>query len=231
VRVVTYAIHHYPTRLIDVHRLDDGRRVTVRPILPQDALPPQEFVRALSPRSRYLRFHGPVNELTPAMLQHLTEVDYVGHLALVAETFDAGAAVLVGEARFVRAGDSGDAEFALAVSDGWQGLGIGRLLLTKLLGAAQAAGVRRLAGHVLPENGPMIGLARRLGFDVRPYPADPGLVEVGIDPQTGDRGSDAPQPALRRSWLGRMARRLPLPATGLPRQRRAGRDAARAVAS
>jgi len=34
---MTYQIHHYPAELIDVVHLDGGKRVVVRPVLPQDA--------------------------------------------------------------------------------------------------------------------------------------------------------------------------------------------------
>ena len=166
-RVMTCELPPYPTQFIDVWRLRDGRRVTVRPILPQDAQPSQQFVRALSQRSRHRRFHAAVNELTPAMLERLTRVDHVRHLALVAERVEQHGTVLVGEARFVCADDPRRAEFAIAVADDWQGLGMGRRLLEALLHAAAARGVRHLAGDVMRDNRPMLALAVRPGLQLR----------------------------------------------------------------
>ena len=160
----------------------DGRRVMLRPIGPQDGEQSQAFVRGLSQSSRYRRFLGALNELTPSMLERFTHVDYRNQLALVAETFaDDGKPVLIGEARYVADRDRRSAEFALAVADAWQGQGLGALLLESLLRSARAGGVRHLYGDVLNDNGPMLNLARRAGFAIGAHPEDPGLVRVTID--------------------------------------------------
>ena len=63
---MTYAIHRYPTHLIDVVRLAKGSRVTIRPTLPQDAELQREFFLCLSAKSRYYRFMTGFNELPEA---------------------------------------------------------------------------------------------------------------------------------------------------------------------
>jgi len=180
--MMTYSIHRYPTQLIDVWQTSDGHRVTVRPILPQDAEPSQAFVRRLSRESRRRRFLGALNELSPATLERLTHVDYRHHLALVAEVVAEGEAILIGEARYARTDDGPGAEFALSVADEWQGQGIGVRLLESLLGAARGAGIRHLFGDVLQDNEPMLRLARRAGFGSGPHPDESRLVRVTVDP-------------------------------------------------
>jgi GNAT superfamily N-acetyltransferase len=66
---------------------------------------------------------------------------------------------LAAEARYVRVG-SGTAELALTVRDGYQGAGMGRLLLEALVKRAHADGFERLRAVVLLSNTPM----RRLGL-------------------------------------------------------------------
>jgi hypothetical protein len=66
---MTYAIHRYPVHLIDVVRLADGSRVTIRPTLPQDAELQQEFFRGLSVEGRYRRFMTRLNELPEALVE------------------------------------------------------------------------------------------------------------------------------------------------------------------
>ncbi len=183
--MMTYSIHHYPTQLIDVWQMSDGHRVTVRPILPQDAEPSQAFVRRLSRESRRRRFLGALNELSPLTLERLTQVDYRHHLALVAEVIAGGEVILIGEARYACTDDAPGAEFALAVADEWQGQGIGARLLESLLHAARSAGIRRLFGEVLHDNEPMLHLARRARFGCEPHPEDNRLVRVTIDPVAG----------------------------------------------
>lgn len=183
-----FFIHRYPTSLIDRLTLDDGCCVLVRPVLPQDAALQQEFVRDLSPTSRYRRFHGPLRELSAETLDYLTQVDYRSHLALLAETFDArGEEVQVAEVRYVRrrAGEegfeAGIADFAIAVADEWQGRGLGTRMLNALVESAREGGVRRLEGSVLADNEAMRGLLRARGWRVRRDPADAHLVIAWLD--------------------------------------------------
>src|SRR4051794_6238221 len=64
--------------------LRDGATVRVRPIEPGDRRALVEAFERLSPETRYRRFFGPVNELSPRILDHLTLVDHADHEALVA---------------------------------------------------------------------------------------------------------------------------------------------------
>ena len=167
-----YRIHRYPSMLIDRVTLADARVVTVRPVLPQDADAEQSFVSGLSPNSRRLRFHGAVNALPDRMLQAMTTIDYERHVALIAESFDDdGTPRLVADARYV-VDDAGGAEFAVAVADDWQRIGLGRAMLKRLGRHARRQGLQHLEGAVLVSNGPMLALMRRWGASLRPDPED-----------------------------------------------------------
>lgn len=177
----------YPFELVDTLRLKDGRSVLVRPIHPQDEPIVQSFVRGLSPRSRYFRFHTAIRELDPRMLHAATHVDYDRHLALIAESFDGGVEMEVGAARYAAPGaDPQTADFAIAVADAWQRQGLARKLLERLMQVAATRGVRRLRGDVLENNHAMLHLAAELGFDIAPS-EEPGVLVVarGIEPRTG----------------------------------------------
>ena len=95
---MTYAIHRYPVHLIDVVRLADGCRVTIRPTLPQDAALQQGFFRCLSAESRFRRFMTRLNELPEALLERFASIDYRSHIALLAEVFEDGRETMIGEA-------------------------------------------------------------------------------------------------------------------------------------
>ncbi|MDT3678691.1 MAG: GNAT family N-acetyltransferase [Burkholderiaceae bacterium] len=198
-----FCIHRYPASLIDRLTLADGRSVLVRPVLPQDAALQQQFVRELSPTSRYRRFHGPMRELSADTLDYLTQVDYRSHLALLAETFDPrGEEVQVAEVRYVRregeAGrlDAGIADFAIAVADEWQGAGLGSRMLDALVRSARDGGVRRLEGSVLADNEPMRALVRARGWRIRRDPDDARLVIAWLDVEPA--AALAPAPAIER---------------------------------
>lgn len=171
----------YPFELVETHRLKSGRLVLVRPIHPQDETLVQSFVRGLSPRSRYFRFHNSIRELDPRTLHAATHVDYRRHLALIAEWFDGETEVEIGAARYFVRKDRQTAEFAIAVSDAWQRQGLARHLLQRLMAIAEQRGLQRFEGDVLEENQGMIGLALDLGFEVREHAAEPGVLVVSRD--------------------------------------------------
>lgn len=182
-----YTIARYPTAMIDRVPLADGRIVTIRPVLPQDAGLTRDFVAGLSLETRYRRFQMGVGELPPRLLRQFTEIDYAGHLALLAGVVDeAGCEAQVADARYViepgsPAIDGLEADFALVVADGWQRAGLGSDLVRRMVRAARARGLARLHGEVLATNAPMLTLLRGLGARLRARAGDARLVDAWID--------------------------------------------------
>jgi len=134
------------------HALPDGRRVIVRPVSADDKPLLAWGVAHLSRESSYLRFFSARTKLTAAELRYLTEVDHRDHEALVAVLADQPD-VLVGVARFVRQTDDPQAaEVAVTIGDAFQGLGVGRHLLSLLMDAARDRGIQRFVAIMLAEN-------------------------------------------------------------------------------
>ncbi len=178
-----YQIHRYPADLIDILELErDGerRRVVVRPVLPQDEALTGAFFAQLSAAARRDRFLSPLREVPGPLIRRFTQVDYSNHVALVAEVFEEAAEKVVAEARYVRSGTGESAEFAVAVAEDWQGLGLARRLLRTLVCHAGRAGVTRLEGETLASNAAMLHLARVAGFTLRPDPEVRGLVRLDM---------------------------------------------------
>jgi acetyltransferase len=171
-----YQIHRYPAELIDVVWLPNGRRVVIRPVLPQDEDLTTAFFGALAPPSRYDRFMSPMANLPPVLVKRFTHIDYADHLALVAEVFEGGREMVIAEARYARGSDPTVAEFAVSVSDQWQGQGLASRLLATLLCRAATAGIERIVGETLATNGKMLHLARKAGFAVTRSPDVRGVM-------------------------------------------------------
>ena len=162
-----YVIHRYPVHLIDVMRAADGRRITIRPTLPQDRELQKEFFRSLSAESRHSRFMTWLKELPDALAEQFASIDYRSHLALLAEVFDGGREIMVGEARyFVDANDRELCEFAISVADGWRRCGLGSALLSRLEHEAAASGISLMSAQTLVSNKAMLGLAVRTGYRI-----------------------------------------------------------------
>ena len=123
------------------------------------------FVSGLSPETRSNRLLGGSKAITREYIESLVSVDFSRDMALAAATMLDGE-TLLGVARYVRDRSGDAAEFAIVIADAWQGRGIGRRLLAKLIEAAGRRGVKRLYGDILATNRPMLELARKLGFEL-----------------------------------------------------------------
>jgi acetyltransferase len=163
---VTRAISRYPTHLIDVIRLA-GRRVVLRPALPQDADLQRAFFATLSDEARYFRFMTRLPGLTIALAERFSDVDHVHHVALLAGTCTGPEETMVGEARYVvEASDPETCEVAVAVADAWRGTRLAYTLIERLIDHAAGSGLRRMVADTVSGNVAMIKLATRAGFTV-----------------------------------------------------------------
>lgn len=166
-------VEHRAPEFSDLFEVE-GSRILIRPITPADRDYEARFVRGLSERSRYYRFHSSLRELTPEMLARFTECHYPDDLALVASVETEQGPEQIGVARYIRIGDTDTAEIAIVVADAWQGKGVATRLLLDLRDLARRAGIARLVASVLRENGRMLELCRRLGFALSPQAGDDG---------------------------------------------------------
>jgi len=172
----------YPRECERIARTRDGAQYRIRPIRPDDLEREYEFVRGLSHDTLYNRLMYEVHEPTDALIRPLVNIDYDRHMALVALDTDAtGAEHIVGVARYAVDPQRAEHEFAVAVTDAWQGRGVGTTLLRELFAHARRRGLRRLAGTVLPGNERMLALARRLGLELSINRDDPSLVRIAKD--------------------------------------------------
>ena len=172
------AIHPYPVHLVTHWQLPEGVDVTIRPIRPEDADMTQEFVRGLSEETKYFRYMDAVQELSPAMLVRLTQIDYDREMALLATTEVDGREVEVGVARYATNPDLVSCEFAVVVGDDWRHQGIAHKLMDVLMDVARSKGLRIMEGEVLKRNAGMLKLAASLGFRIEPHPEDDSIKKV-----------------------------------------------------
>ena len=145
----------YPREYEQEVTLHDGRRVLIRPILPSDAPELGEAIKTADADTLHRRFLGAPPRVTPALLAHLTVVDYVRRFALVAIDTVTGRGVAV--ARYEPAGE-GVAEIAVAVRPTWRRVGLGTALILCLAKAAAERGIHSFSASYLAENRPVAAL-------------------------------------------------------------------------
>ena len=154
--------------------LTDGSAVWIRPLLPQDREGFRSVVAHFSQDSLRRRFFS-VGAPSEAMIQYLTDIDYVDHFAWVAlDAADPHAGLA--SARFVRTDRHHLAEVAFGTAETHHGRGLATLLLGAIGVAALEAGVSDLIAHVLDDNTPMRAVFAKAGastaFD------EPGVLRV-----------------------------------------------------
>jgi RimJ/RimL family protein N-acetyltransferase len=163
--------------------LDDGTRVTFRPIRPEDGPGLREAFSRLSPTSRHRRFFSGVSELTDDMVHYLTNVDGKNHFAIVAvlDSLDMKDERGVGVARFIRLKDHPTvAETAVTVVDDAQKKGLGRELLRELSRQAIHRGIEKFRAEVLANNEPMRKLLDDVGAELVEDTGDSLIYDVKI---------------------------------------------------
>jgi acetyltransferase len=162
------AIRPYPReleQLIDWH----GQPLLLRPIRPEDAAAHLAFFDALTPDDVRYRMFVRVRELQPSQLARFTQIDYDREMAFIATRAKPGGepeTLAVG--RVVADPDNVSAEFAVTVRSDLKGLGLGKVMMQKLIDYCRSRGTREIVGEALPQNSRLIKLARSLGFEVLP---------------------------------------------------------------
>nr|MDJ0881243.1 GNAT family N-acetyltransferase [Gammaproteobacteria bacterium] len=173
------AIHPYPTELETNWQMPDGTNVIIRPIRPEDATIEQTFVKKLSPESKYFRFMHGLDHLSPMMLARLTQIDYDREMALIAVLNEGTEkARIIGVARYAINPDRHSCEFALTVGDEYQGKGIGRYLMKRIMTVAKERGIEIIEGEVLSNNVKMLRLMKGMDFRIIHNATEPDTVEV-----------------------------------------------------
>ncbi len=191
--------------------LRDGTSVRIRPITADDRAQLERGFERLSPKSRYLRFLAPLNELTSDMLDYLTQVDYHDHFAWVAIALDDPDLPGIGVARYVRLAEEPTvAEPAVAVVDDYQGRGLGTILLYTLAETAMAHGVDRFRALVLAENESIIQVFLGMGASLRRAGGALMQIEIDLPPEPDGLPDSSLRQALRTVARGQAEVRIPL---------------------
>jgi acetyltransferase len=158
--------------------LPDGTAVFIRPIKPEDEALYARFVAAVTPDDARMRFLVPIRELSHALVNYFTHIDYARAMAFIA--LDPASGVMLGVAR-LHNNDANDAgEYAIIVRSDIKSHGLGWQLMQLIIAYARARGLRAILGEVLHENTAMLDMCRHLGFVIEGDPNDATLCIVKL---------------------------------------------------
>lgn len=109
-------------------------------------------IRALSPRSRYLRFFSAAPMQPVGVIDQLVDIDGEEHLAWGAIDMNDPDRPAIGAVHAIRSNSCDTYEFSVAVLDSYHGEGVGTLLSAVVLLHCQALGIEELHAQTLSEN-------------------------------------------------------------------------------
>ena len=166
------AVRAYPARYVAPWTMKDGGHVNLRPIRPEDEPMMVRFHETLSERSVYLRYFHLMNleqRTTHERLTRICFIDYDREMALVAvkRNPETGEGEILGVGRLMKIHGTREAEIAVLISDNWQGRGLGKELLSRLLVVAADDKLANVVADILPDNRGVMRICEKLGFSLK----------------------------------------------------------------
>lgn len=167
------AIAPYPKALETHVNLNDGTKLFVRPVRPEDeALYPRFFAGVTSEDLR-LRFFAPVREFSHQFIARFTQNDYARAYAMAA--IDKTNGDIAGVVRLMQDAEGVSGEYAILLRSDFKGRGLGWQLMQMVIQYARDEGLREVTAQVLPENHGMLKMCADLGFSISNDPEDHSL--------------------------------------------------------
>ncbi|GEM76414.1 bifunctional acetate--CoA ligase family protein/GNAT family N-acetyltransferase [Vibrio sagamiensis] len=160
------AIRPFPAEFVETVKLKDGQPILLRPILPEDEPDYIAFIKRVSKEDLYNRFFSEVGVLNHEALAHLTQIDYDREMAFIAIAYSDNKPSIIGVSRALINPDNSNAEFAILVQSDQKGIGLGKILMKKIINYCQVKGTKKISGITLPTNRGMLSLAQNLGFEL-----------------------------------------------------------------
>jgi acetyltransferase len=172
-------------------RLADGRWVWLRPLRAEDGPRLIDLCRRLSAETLRRRFLRERPMCDPHEADELAAVDQQRQVAFAAVPEPEADGPIVAVGRFHGDG-TGRAELALVVEDGYQRLGLGRVLLRRLILEARRQRLRFLDGYTFFTNTPALRLLRASGqpLDVRHYSGNVLEIHLAIGAPQGNEAAE-----------------------------------------
>jgi acetyltransferase len=164
-----FAIRPYPHEYENEGCTDDGVRMLIRPVRPEDEPTLARFHAGLSTQTVVARYGVDRSLAERTSHDRLTRIcfaDYDRQFAIVAEVLkdDAAAPEFAAIARVSRVHASDDRHLTMTVADAWQRRGVGACLIRTAITVAKGEGVANLVSEFSPRNTRMRELLEVEGF-------------------------------------------------------------------
>ncbi len=139
-----------------------------------------DLFSSLSAETKRFRFFDIIKELSHQKLTRFCNLDNDREVAIIAE-LQRDEKAIIGIARLILDTSGNDAEFAVLVSDRWQGKGLGSKLVDSIIEIAQDKGVKSIYADVIYNNRKMLSLAKKKGFRKEKVDYDTIKIVLSLD--------------------------------------------------
>ena len=169
----------YPKKYTANWKLKNGIPVILRPIKPEDETLLDELFQSFSKETMRFRFFQIIKEMPHETLTRYCNIDYDREIAIVAEAKEGNERKIVGVARLIIQPGRKHGEFAVAVGDQWQGLGLGSRLVDYIIEIGKDMALEKISGDILLNNLKMVRLCTKKGFKMEPI--DEEMTKATLD--------------------------------------------------
>jgi acyl-CoA hydrolase/GNAT superfamily N-acetyltransferase len=153
----------YPLKLEETVIIND-ESVTIRPAKPVDTRRIQEFFYEMGRDDIVSRFFQEKKMFVRDEIEGRTQIDYIKDLSIVAIVGEFGFGKVIGVGEYFLIPRENIAEIAFTVRKAYQGKGLGKILLRKLVRAARENGIAGLVALTYPQNKRMTQLFNSLPY-------------------------------------------------------------------
>lgn len=171
----------YPVELEDVLEID-REEIIIRPAKPVDARRIQEHFYNLDPTDVVSRFFHEKTSFLRNEMEDLAQIDYINNLTLLAVIGEFGFGKVVAVGEYLLDEVNNVAEVAFSVSKGWQGKGLGKILMSRLAAAAKKNGIQGFMAFTSTANQGMQRLFQGLPYKAqKSYDEDMLILKCRFD--------------------------------------------------
>jgi acetyltransferase len=163
----------YPQELEQWFSLRSGRRVLLRPYRSGDGQAYRGLFSKMTPKDIWFRYFCRFKDVPEYELNKFRNIDYAADLIFIANAVDRGKAPeMIGIIGLSCDAKRSIAEFALIVRSDQKRQGLGKIMLTKMIGYARCQGYKQLVADVLQTNFAMLNMSVSLGFEQYQIPGE-----------------------------------------------------------
>lgn len=159
-------ISPYPKEYMIDFKLNNGKKVKIRPIKPEDEKMEAEMFETFSENTQRHRFFHTIGDITHEMLTRFTQIDYDREIALIAEFEEKKKKKMIGVVRLIADPYNETAEFSIVVGDPWQSQGLGNKFTDYILEIAKERGINKVWAKFLRENEAITNMFKKRGFKI-----------------------------------------------------------------